>query len=113
MTRAIQLFTDEELEQRQRAREAAQMELFAAQSEARKERLDWIKARALEYLDRDADCRGALASFTSDCNKEWSGVPGKVVDFYSGVGSTLFMLGMMHAGNHDVPQMRHWVEGFN
>ena len=68
----------------------------------RDEHLAWAKTRALEYLDA-GDLTNAFASMGSDLSKH--------VELRR-IGSIMFPLGMLYVQEHDVRQLRAWIEGF-
>lgn len=73
----------------------------------RKEYLQWAKARALSYVDK-GELGEAMTSMLSDMNER------EDTKFKSTKTLGLLMhLGIMHVQNHDVREMRRWVEGFN
>lgn len=77
----------------------------------RDDRLHWIKNRALAYLPNDV--AGAVASFTSDVNKDWDGQPAPFIDMTKPVMQTLLILGLRAVQNNDAAEARRWIEGFN
>jgi hypothetical protein len=66
--------------------------------------LEWCKQRAREYLDR-GDWSNAWASFLSDMRKH----DGTKDHLALELGMRLLIAGY----NANVPEMRHWIEGFN
>lgn len=73
----------------------------------RAEYLQWAKDRALAYVDK-GELGEAMKSMLSDMNeREDTKFKG------SATLGALMHLAIMHVQNHDVREMRRWVEGFN
>ena len=78
--------------------------------DARSERLQWCKDRALAYLP--ASTTDAITSFMSDTQKPY-GDEGSLIDWSKPAYATLAQLGMLYMLQGSVTEAKRWIEGFN